>query len=358
MAYFKNRGIQIRGICGAVPENRIPIESFIGKFKEESVHRFMERTGIQYVHRSIEKQTASDLGYEAAEYLLKKLHIKREDIGILIFSTQSPDYIKPATACVLQKRLILPKTCASFDVNLGCSAFVYCHQLMQSMLISCDSRYGLLIVGETSSRLTDPADKSISMMFGDAGAAILYERNDCQVTHTLLMSDGARYKSIIVPSGGFRDRFPNEEYYIGPDGRKRSKYYEYMDGIEVFTFSVTDVFGSIQEYLKNSQQNIADYDYVVLHQANRQIIDRMAYKLGVMRDKVLISLDEYGNTSGVSIPITLSKVLGDKEEGIKKILVAGYGIGLSWGVTEMVINSAEVYPIIETNNYYEEGIVK
>lgn len=358
MAYFKSFGIRTAGVYGAVPQARIPLENFIGQFPEAIVNRFIERTGITSVYRSPSEQTASDLGYAAAECLLEKLHVDRNDIGILLFSTQSPDYIKPATACVLQKRLNLSTQCAAFDVSLGCSAFVYCNQLIQAMMMAGTARYGLLIIAETSSRLVSPQDKSIAMMFGDAGAAVLYEKMGTGETCTLLMSDGNRYKTIIVPAGGFRDRHPEEEYYIGPDGKKRSKYCEYMDGIEVFSFSVTDVVNSIQEYLETFNRNISEYDYVVLHQANQQILNRISYKLNIPVQKILISLDEYGNTSGVSIPLTIAKELGGLKEGKKRILAVGYGIGLSWGITEMTVECNSIFPVIETNECYKEGIVK
>lgn len=357
MAYFKSQGIRVAGICSAVPRSCILTENFIGQFRENDVRRFIEWTGIESVHRSIEKQTSSDLGYEAAAYLLKELSINQEEIGVLLFSTQTPDYIKPATACVLQKRLRLAQTCAAFDVNLGCSAFVYCNQMMQALMMSGKSKYGLLILGETPSKLVDPNDKSLAMMFGDAGAAILYEKSGNEEFNTLLMSDGERYKTIIVPSGGFRDRKPLNEYYIGSDGKRRSKYYEYMNGVEVFTFSVTDVLCSIQEYLDTFQKNSLDYDYVVLHQANQQILGRIANKLQISKKQVLVSLDQYGNTSGVSIPLTIAKKLGKEKMGEKKILAVGYGIGLSWGITEFNVDVSRVFPIIETDNYYTDGRV-
>ncbi|MGM9531979.1 3-oxoacyl-ACP synthase III family protein, partial [Intestinibacter sp.] len=218
--------------------------------------------------------------------------------------------------------------------------------------------YGLLILGETSSKLVSPDDESTAMMFGDAGAAILYVKEDNRKIKTLLMTDGNRFKSIIVPSGGFRDMHPKEEYYITQDGKSRSKYCSYMDGVSVFSFAITDVVNSIKEFLVMNKTTVDAYNYIVLHQANNLIVKRIAHKLGISNDKVLSSLEEYGNTSGVSIPLTLSHCLSHREEGLIKILIVGYGIGLSWGVSSLTIDTDRILNVIETDSFYSEGIIK
>lgn len=358
MTYFYNLNIKISGIASAVPKNAVDIRSYEKRFGKDDVMRFMNNIGIKKVHRTLPMQTASDLGYEAAENLLKNLNIKRDNIGILIFVSQSPDYRKPATACVLQKRLNLSTTCAAFDVNLGCSAFVYCNQIMRSLLSVSDAQYGLLILGETSSKLVSPEDESTVMMFGDAGSAVLYEKTTHTLDDTLLMSDGNRFKSIIVPAGGFRDMKPNEEFYVASDGKRRSKYNSFMDGVGVFSFAVTDVVISIKDFLDKYNKAVDDYDAIVLHQANNLIMKRIAHKLSIPEEKLLKSLDEYGNTSGVSIPLTISKCYADSNSGIQSILAVGYGIGLSWGITELKIDTDNVLGIIETDAYYDAGIIK
>lgn len=363
MVYFYNDNtIDIKGIMCAVPKNKVYVKDFEKEFGKDIVERFIKNTGINKLHRTLDMQTASDLGYEAAEKLIKNLNIPKKDIGLLIFITQSPDYRKPATACILQKRLNLSLECAAFDINLGCSAFVYGNEIIQSLLKNCDKKYGLLIISETSSKLAAPNDTATAMMFGDAGAAIVYERRDKNIRQqsnpALLMTDGNRFKSIIVPAGGFRDMHPQSEYYIASDGKKHSKYYSFMDGVGVFTFAVTDVVESIKIFLSKYHKKIEDYDYVLLHQANNLIIKQIAHKLLIPKNKLLYSLREYGNTSGVSIPLTIANVLGNKNEGEKNILAVGYGIGLSWGVTDLFINTDNIFNIIETDKYYDEGIIK
>lgn len=356
MAFFKSKGTSIVGIATAVPKRRVLVDDYANIFGADVVEKFKQKTGIISMYRTVEHQTASDLGFAASDHLLKEFSIDRSQIGVLIFVSQSPDYRKPATACVLQYRLGLPTTCAAFDVGLGCSGFVYGNHLMRTMLADSDAKYGLLIVAETSSKQASDHDKTIAMMFGDAGSAILYANNTSETCCTLLKSDGQRYKSIIVPSGGFRDLHPEIETFVDSDGSERSKYDSYMDGMGVFAFSITDVPNAMKEYLSLTGKTGEDFDYVFLHQANHMIIKQIARRFNISTEKVPLSLDRFGNTSGVTIPLTISNTLGDISSRTVNILVSGFGIGLSWGVSSFSINSNNVLPIIYTDTSFDEGI--
>lgn len=355
MSIFKSYNIAILGLSTAVPKHHVDIDDYQQIFDKEVVEKFKKKTGIKGLYRTHEKQTASDLGYIASEDVIKKLGVEKDQIGILVFVSQAPDYRKPATACVLQHRLGLSKECACFDVNLGCSGFMYGNQIMQSMMMTCDAKYGLLIVADTSSKLASNDDKSIGMMFGDAGAAIIYERKEGAKEITLLKSDGDRYKSIIVPAGGFREMYPEKKTYITIDGKEKSKYDAFMDGLGVFTFSITDIPQTIKEYLTLIGKSASDFEYMILHQANHMIIGQIAKKFKMPKERVPLALDRFGNTSGVSIPITLCDTFGDNHQGLKSVLVSGFGIGLSWGVTSFETNTDNIFPIIYTDSYYSEG---
>ena len=357
MSRFTNSKVGILGIAGAVPKNIVKVDDYVGVFGSDVVEKFKKNTGINFVHRTSCSQTASDLGYVAADNVINLTKVERKNIGILIFVSQSPDYRKPATACVLQHRLNLEKDCASFDINLGCSGFVYGHQIISSLLSTSNAEYGLLIVGETSSKLVNEKDKSTAMMFGDAGAAILYAKCSHEKEEALLCTDGSRFKTIIVPSGGFRDMNPIEKRIMASDGMLRSKFESYMDGVGVFSFSMTDVSETVKNYLDYKRKCINDYDFIVFHQANKMIIKQFVRKFKIKEDKVLFSLDEYGNTSGVSIPLTLCKGLGSVSCGVFKVLAVGYGIGLSWGCTEFTVDASKVFTIIETNDCFLEGVL-
>lgn len=215
----------------------------------------------------------------------------------------------------------------------------------------------MLIVAETSSKQASDHDKTTVMMFGDAGSAILYENNTSETCCTLLKSDGQRFKSIIVPSGGFRDLHPEIEIFVDPDGIERSKYDSFMDGMGVFAFSITDVPKTIKEYLSLIDKTGEDFDYVFLHQANHMIIKQIAKRFKVSMDRVPLSLQKFGNTSGVTIPLTISNTLGETNIGVVNVLISGFGIGLSWGVSSFLIDSKFVLPIIYTDNHFDEGVI-
>lgn len=356
MSYYINHGIRVSGMACVVPQNPVTVESFTEIFGEEIPAKFSAGTGIKAMYKALPEQTASDLATAAAKQLFKRTGIERQDIGLMILVTQSPDYRRPSSASVVQKRLNLPIDCACMEINLGCSGFIYGLQTAMSMLSSSDTRYALLLMGETASKLVDAKDKSIVMMYGDAGAAILLEKTDDDITSkALLRSDGSRFRSIILPAGGFRDMNPPRDRFMCSDGIERSLYDIFMDGTAVFSFSISDVPQAIKDYLEKTQTTVEDYDTFIFHQANEFIIKQLIRKLKLNREDVPISLDRYGNTGGISIPLTLCDAFGNGDYGIKKTLMCGFGIGLSWGVTNLQIDTASLYPITETADYYPEG---
>lgn len=355
MSFFKSKGIGIGGIACAVPDNLVTVESFNPVFGEEATTKFTAGTGIKAMYKALPEQTAGDLAYAAAENLLSNLQINRSEIGLLVFVTQSPDYRRPSTACVLQGRLGLSMDCAAIEIALGCSGFVYGLQNAMSMMEHSDVKYGLLLIGETASKLVDPHDKSIVMMYGDAGAAILLERQENAQTQTLLKSDGTRFKSIVLPAGGFRDMNPGHERFICSDGIERSLYDIFMDGTSVFSFTISDVPQTLMEYLELTGTAAGDYDVCVLHQANQFMLKQITRKLKLPKERVPLSLDRYGNTGGISIPLTLCDAYGEKEGQTLNALMCGFGIGLSWGVTAARVDVDKVFPIIRTAEYFAEG---
>lgn len=355
MAFFATKGIKIAGMVTAVPDNMIPMDSFVERFGDDAVKRFIEGTGIHSIYNALPEQTASDLAFAAADNLLTKEIVERDKIGVLVFVTQSPDYRRPSSACVLQKRLNLSMDCACVEIELGCSGFIYGLQAAISMLISSESEYALLTIGETASKLVDPMDKSIVMMYGDAGAAVLLKKEGNDAVITLLKSDGNRYKSIVLPAGGFRDMNPGHERFLCSDGIERSLYDIFMDGTAVFSFSITDVPKTIKEFFTRTETVADDYDVIVLHQANQYILNQVIKRIKALKEQVPVSIDRYGNSGGVSIPLTLCDKYGDRCAGIIKTLMCGFGIGLSWGVGSTVIDTNIIFPIIKTEHCYTEG---
>ena len=172
---------------------------------------------------------------------------------------------------------------------------------------------------------------------------------------TLLKSDGNRFKAIVLPAGGFRDMNPSDETFMCSDGIERSLYDIFMDDTSVFSFSITDVPETVKEYLSLTESAIEEYDCLAFHQANRFILKQITRKLKAPKEKVLISLDRFGNTGGMSIPLTLCDHFGDTEDGKKNILMSGFGIGLSWGVTSAAVDTEKIFSVIRTKDFYAEG---
>lgn len=355
MSVFKNSGIGVAGVACAVPKNNVPVESFASVFGEEATSKFIAGTGIKAAYKALPGQTASDLAVAAAQELFARIPVDKSEIGAMFLVTQSPDYRRPSSASIVQLRLGLPIDCSCMEINLGCSGFVYGLQTAMAMMSASDYKYGLLLMGETATKLVDPLDRSIVMMYGDAGAAILLKRKEGAETTSLLRSDGNRYKAIVLPAGGFRDMNPGRERFICSDGIERSLYDIFMDGTSVFSFSISDVPQAITDYLKLTQTTVADYNAFLFHQANLFIIKQLIRKMKLPGDQVPLSLDRYGNTGGVSIPLTLCDAYGAGSGEKLKALICGFGIGLSWGVANIEVDTANICPIVQTEDYFKEG---
>ena len=330
---------------------------FVSEYGEDAIEKYIKATGIKEAHVASKNQTGSDLGFVAAENLIRKKNINREEIGLLIFGAHSVDYRRPATACVLHKRLNLLESCAAFDVNLGCSVFVYTIQIAASMMQNSDIQKALVITGETSTKNANPKDKSVSMLFGDAGCAILLEKKKKKMSGTLF-TNGKGFKAIIAPAGGFRNLDPPKTEFEFSDGIRRNLYNVWMDGTEVFTFTITAVPKAVRAYMEKMGTSVDYYDYFILHQANKFIQRQLIKKLKLPEEKVPMSYDRYGNTTAASIPLTLCDTFGEmKENKLLKIISCGFGVGLSWGVLATEINIADIFPIVETDDYFKEGLI-
>lgn len=356
MTLFKNKDVVIEAIACAVPDNKVTIDSLSKVFGTNVTSRFTESTGIVETYRVLPEQTASDLAFVAGDELIKKTGVEKSRIGAMVVVTQSPDYRRPSNASVLQKRLELPIECACMEINLGCSGFIYGLQSAMSLMNSSDIEYALLLLGETATKIVNPNDKSIAMLYGDAGAAVLLKRKENETSQTILKSDGNRFKAIILPAGGFRDMNPGGERFKCMDGVERSLYDVYMDGASVFSFSISDVPETIKEYFELTGSKLDDFDSFLFHQANLFIVKQLIRKLKLPKEKVPVSLDRFGNTGGLSIPLTLCDAYGEEDEDrVINTLMCGFGIGLSWGVTSMKIHTENIFSIKKTKDYYKEG---
>ena len=279
--------------------------------------------------------TAADLCVAAAERLLENLNWDRREIELLIFVSQSPDHLVPATACIVQNRLGLPHSCIAFDVGLGCSGYVYGLSLAGSMMQSGASKKALLMVGDISTLTTSYRDKSTYPLFGDGGTVTALEFNQkAPEMHFNLQTDGAGYRALIIPDGGARNRMSRKSFDIRKvsKGMYRSRLHLQLDGIEVFNFSLREVVPNVKSLLKHAEQTMDGIDYLVFHQANRLITETLRKMLKVDPARVPYSLKEYGNTSGASVPLTMVTQLRNQlTTGRLQLLLSAFGVGLSWG---------------------------
>jgi 3-oxoacyl-[acyl-carrier-protein] synthase III len=340
--------VEIKGIAGAVPDNLRKSEEYNDIFGEESVQKFINMTGIKKRYVALEEQCTSDLCYAAAKELLNKLAWEPSSIDALILITQTPDYAIPATACVLQHRLGLSEDCIAFDVNLGCSAYVYGVWLAATMINTQGINRVLLLVGDTSNYGINQNDSATAMVFGDGGSATALERTEGKSLKYFLKTKGSGFKHIIVPAGHARSR--------SKTNLESSEYLLAMNGADIFTFSITDLPRTLKSFMSQYNIDKDDVDMYVFHQANLFILKHLSKKLGIPMEKVAVSIDRYGNTSGESIPLTLVDALANEEskEPIK-LLLCGFGVGLSWGGIYLEMDRSVCLPMIYTNDYFTGG---
>jgi len=299
------------------------------EFEEERKQKIIQSTGV--ISRPVvnDTQCTSDLVYHSAENLIKQTSIDPDQIGVLILVTQTPDYILPATSCIIHNRLKLCNDTIVFDINLGCSGYIYGLYVASTLLMSSDKPYALLLAGDTISKYAGTEDASTRFIFGDAGTATLLEKNE--IADTMFFSfgtDGSGWQNLIIPAGGSRNKGnkENNKITIDSDGNKRTAENLYMDGMEIFNFTISTVVPHIQEIM----DKCGFPDTVVFHQANRYMLEFMRKSLKIPKDRFLYSLEKYGNTSSASIPLTLCSEL--KQKGaVNKTLLSGFGVGYSWG---------------------------
>lgn len=324
--HARTNGAQIAGVVSCVPHNVVD-NSFFEKQFGDGVAEVTKMTGVLARHRADENVTTSDLCEAAAEHLLERLGWDRESIDGLIFVTQSPDYRLPATACSVHGRMKLRVGAIAFDVNLGCSGYPYGLWLAMMAVQTGAMRRVLLAVGDTSGKTIDSTDRSTALLFGDAGTVTAIEATDDPdaVAHFVLGSDGGGAENLIVPNGAFRVRTAEGKF----KGRDLDKLY--MDGGEIFTFTLKSVPPLINETIEAAGASREEYDAFLLHQANTFMINHIAKKAKLPKEKVPINMDRYGNTSSATIPLLMTTDIADElTQRSMRLGMFGFGVGYSW----------------------------
>ena len=352
MAFQKVNNVKIVGLGACVPENIVDNRKLKLLGNSDEITNFIETTGIAQRHTiGKNKICASDLCFEAAERLISELNWNKKEIDCLIFVSQTPDYILPATSCILQNRLGLSTECFAIDISLGCSGWVYGLATLSQLLASGNFKKGLLLNGDTVTVTKSDRDKSTSPLFGDAGTATALEFDTSAAPmyfHTA--TDGSGYKSIMIEDGVFRNFFSPESLEIKEyeKGIFRNNLQSHLNGPDVFIFGITKAPKSINSLLDYFDLDKKDIDYLLLHQANLLMNNKIRKKVGIDEDKVPYSLSEYGNTSSASIPLTIVTKLQDKVlDSKQRFLACGFGVGLSWGTVYFETNGITCPSIIK-----------
>jgi len=330
----------IQAIEYYLPEKVVSNQDLAAEFPDWPVEKIQGKTGIHERHIASTQETSSDLAFQAAQKLFASGACSPAEVDYLLLCTQSPDYFLPTTACILQDRLGISTHAGALDFNLGCSGFVYGLGLAQGLIQTGQASTVLLIMAETYSKFIHPRDKSVRTLFGDAAAATLLKASsDEAVPRTgayIFGTDGKGGPNLIVPAGGMRQpASPDTAHVVSDDnGNQRSLDNLYMNGPEIFNFTLKAIPDCVARLLARTQLTLPDIDMFVFHQANQYMLEHLRKKLRIPDEKFLINLSACGNTVSSTIPIALKDAWEQKRlrNGYKAMLV-GFGVGYSWGAT-------------------------
>ena len=344
----KLENIQIAAITSYLPTESLEMSLLAGEFGEREVKNIIEATGIERVRIAREDQTSSDLCFFAASHLIEQEKLLCSEIDGLVFVSQTPDYILPATSILLQDRLGLSKDTVCVDIHYGCTGYIY--GLFQAALwISSNACKNVLVLaGDTTSKMIHPKDKSLRMVFGDCGTATLVTRGHSSLGFSIC-SDGSEYDKLIVPAGGFRTprSVETKKEVADKDGNVRTAENLYMDGMAIFDFAINNVHTNINELLEYMQWEKNAVDLFALHQANNFMVTYIRKKLKVPPEKVPMNVTNYGNTGPATIPLLFSDLCSEAEANVSaslsKVIMSGFGVGLSWGSIAADLSKTRFY---------------
>ena len=323
----------IKDIAYYLPQRVVTNEELVEEFPEWSVEKIAEKVGVFERHVAVENETATDLAIIAAEKMFDKGNVNKEDIDFVIFCTQSPDYKLPSSACVIQDKLGIKTNSGAFDFNLGCSGYEYGLAVAKGLIIGGIAKNILLLTGETYNKYLHPRDKGNRTIFGDgASATVISTEGFAVIGEFVLGTDGSGAKDLIVKSCGARHIEKFGDLYFDEGGNPISSDYLYMDGQDIFMFTLVKVPKMVKDVLSKNNLEKEDVSLFVFHQANKYMLEHLRKKLQIDEERFFVNLEMVGNTVSSTIPIALCDA---REQGKLKgnLLLAGFGVGLSWGAT-------------------------
>lgn len=325
----------IKAISYYLPKEKVTNETLVKEFPEWTVEKIAMKVGINTRHVASQDETALDMAVKAAQKLFSTSKVKKEDIDYVLFCTQSPDYFLPSSSCIIQHQLGLRKDIGALDFNLGCSGYIYGLSLAKGLLYAGIATNVLLLTGETYSKHIHPRDKGNRTIFGDAATATVVSTSGiAEIGNFSLGTDGSGAENLIVRSGGMRCPSKQNDMTIDDNNNPISSDHLYMNGSEIFTFTLDNVPPLIEQVLKCNMLSKEEIDWFIFHQANKYMLDFLRKKIKISPEHFYYALSEYGNTVSNTVPIALYDAINSKSiKQDMKILIAGFGVGYSWGGT-------------------------
>ena len=355
MAFFEFKGVRIAGIAAGVPKN---VASNLYPSDQDNIsheytpEEYVKTTGVKE-RRVSRVLTTADLSYAAAEKLIADLEWNKEDIGALLFVSQTPDYVLPATACILQDRLGLNRECYAVDISLGCSGWVYGLSAALGLVGENKVDKALVLCGDAKKRFRIEGNQLRDPLFGSAGTATAVEY--CKGEASIKFhfgTDGSGFDAIITPDMGSRNPVTNQSFIFEDyEGKPSCRLMTRMKGMDVFSFGITTAPKSVKKLAEHYGFDYLDADYFIFHQANMKMNNMIAKKLKLPADKVPSCMYHFGNTSSASIPLTIvSELKGRFEKKSTKFICCGFGVGLSWGTVAFETNNIVISDLIEVSD--------
>lgn len=335
--------VYLKGISYYLPETVLTNELLIEQFPDWTVEKVADKIGVKQRHIAGPDETAGDLAVKAAEKLFDQHAVSPETIDFILLCTQSPDYFLPTTACLLQDKLGIPTSAGALDFNLGCSGYVYGLSLAKGLICAGIAHNVLLLTSETYSKYLHPSDKSNRSIFGDGASASLVSTDGfAEIKDFVLGTDGRGADNLIIQSGCARQPLSSDSVDADESGQIRSSRHLYMNGSEVFNFTLESVPPLVEKTLLRNGLEKSDIDFFVFHQANKFMLNTIRKVCGISKEQFPIDMEDTGNTVSSTIPIVLSRM---KESGALKdgqnILLAGFGVGYSWGACTLSTHNTD-----------------
>lgn len=337
-------GVNIRAISTYLPEKVLHMKDLSDLYGESIVDQTIQATGVEEVRIASEEMTSSDMCQIAAEQLIAAESLDIDSIDGLVFASQTRDYVLPCTSIVLQKKMKLNREAVCVDLPFGCTGYI--HGLLQaaSWIGSGVCERVLLLAGDTSSKIINPNDRALRMVFGDAGSATIVEKGEGQIAFNI-QTDGSYADRVIMPAGGFRNPRNEETSKLiwDEDHNGRTQEDMYMDGMAVLTAALQHLHRNVFSLLDYINWKAEDVDFYALHQASKFTIDRVRKKLNADDSHAPVNLRLYGNTGPTTIPLVLTDYCHDKVMKLNRTIMLAIGVGLAWGSVACDLSHTHIY---------------